>query len=176
MMIRSRCSPALWALTIFVSVPASPLAAKERPLPPSRPMPLRLRFREVSWPKAGNDRIGVIIEVTNPNPIPLSCIAYRPGGWKKNVLYTRKEISPLYQVEMQKKGKWEPNRVGWCGTGAGPVILPPKTTKIFTAFLRKDGWEHARVGLSWFPSDRLAETATAWSEPISAKSMQKSGK
>jgi hypothetical protein len=107
-------------------------------------------------------------EVTNPNEAPVPYSGYTPdsftGGLKEGT------IAPLYRVELRNGPTWADHAVGHCGTGRGPVEIPPRSKVTFDVLAPGGAWDAVKVGLVWWdPSAGAREGATAWSGAISRK-------
>lgn len=76
-------------------------------------------------------------------------------------------LSPLYQVELLRNGKWVKPFLGWCGTGAGPVKLNGAAKPHFVIPLPPGEWRAMRAGISWTPPGPGNNKAcTVWSDPV----------
>jgi hypothetical protein len=110
----------------------------------------------------------LVFEVSNPNKQALPYIGYTSesfaGGLEKGT------IAPIYKVELCQAKAWKEHRMGWCGTGKGPVSVPGKGKATFTAHAPGGEWDEVRIGVTWYATaDRKGAATTAWSDAVTRK-------
>jgi hypothetical protein len=153
-------------LVAFMAIAVEPPAAKPGDLkPPS------VRFTGATEQEG---YIFASFEVTNPNDASLPYVGYTSdsfeGGLKDGA------IAPIYRIELKNEDRWNKHDVGFCGTGIGPVTLPPKSKVTFQAVLPAGEWDAAKVGLSWwYPTADESKATVAWSSEISRQEVEKKG-
>ncbi len=116
----------------------------------------------------------VVLKVTNTNKEPLPYIGYVPSSFDPPIPEGR--IEPIYKMEYWKQDQWTASPLGWCGTGIGPVTLPPEESVKFSVHVHNKEWDAVRIGISWRepkskPSD--SRTRTAWSPRIKLEDIQR---
>jgi hypothetical protein len=123
----------------------------------------------------GSPFVELSCQVTNPNKAPLMVVGYRPDSFEPPLKEGR--LSPIYIVELQRDGKWEEHRVGWCGTGMDGIELPAGGGGKFTLPVPADpAWSAVRVGIRWsrpldFATAKPDAFAIAWSEALGVEKM-----
>ncbi len=109
----------------------------------------------------------LIIQVSNPNAEPLPYVGYLSssfeGGLKEGT------IAPIYGIELLRDKEWQAKKIGWCGTGIGPVSIPANGKVTFQIPLPEGEWDRFRVGLTWYTTADGKESAVAWSDGLSRK-------
>jgi hypothetical protein len=132
----------------------------------------QIRLRAAS---AGADHWELTFEASNPGESPIPYSGYLANSFDPPL--KDGTISPLYRVGLRSGGKWAEKPMGWCGTGRGPVSLPPKGKATFTAVVPKGGWDGLKVGLTWWPSPyRKVSAEVAWSDPLTPEDLEKRAK
>ncbi len=135
--------------------------------------PPRIRFLGVSRVPAGEGHLRLIFEASNPNEAPLPYRGYLAEGFAPPL--HKGVIAPHYLIEFRRDGKWKPEPIGWCGTGAGPVQLPARGTAQFAVDVPKDNWHAVKVGVDWFATpDRKGVPTTTWSDVVTPEDAAKS--
>jgi hypothetical protein len=101
----------------------------------------------------------------NPLATPVYYYGYRMDSW-----VTRPpagEISPFYarQIKTADDPAWHEEITGWCGTGAGMMVVPPNHAGRFTAMVRMPVLS-ARVGIvcSWEDANGNQHEEEIWSK------------
>ena len=121
---------------------------------------------------ADGEHWSLVFEAANPGDAPVPYFGYRSDSYAPPL--KDGTISPLYRIELRSGGKWAENRQGWCGTGVGPVSLPPKGKATFAVHVPKGDWDGLKVGLAWWPSaERKGPASVAWSDPVTAADLEK---
>ena len=121
-------------------------------------LPPTIRFSKTSTNQISTGYTHLVFEVRNPNAFPLPYSGYMRHAYEPPL--PEGTISPLYTAEFQRKGKWEPHPIGWCGTGVGPVELRAKERVVFDFHAPDDDWESLRIAIDWGKDHRT------WSEPV----------
>ena len=106
---------------------------------------------------------GLTIEVVNPNIASLTYTGYAPQSFDPPIEKGR--IAPLFQIELQRDGKWEPHPIGRCLTGVTDLELTPKSSVTFDVGVPVDEWQAIKVGFGQLAgwSDEEVTTTTIWS-------------
>jgi hypothetical protein len=115
--------------------------------------------------------VALYFEVNNPNANPLPYLGYTPDSFDPKI--PEGKIVPIHKAELFKGNKWEEDKIGWCGTGIGPVTIPAKGKVTFSVLVPAGDWEKVRIGLVWFASADEKSPNTAWSDGIARKDVKK---
>ncbi len=95
------------------------------------------------------DRPLIVIDclLVNPLDVPITCRAYTSDSWQKSP--PTGEIHPLYGLDVKddEDESWRADLNGWCGTGAGDLMVRPKRAGRFQVFIHSMV-HSARVTLS----------------------------
>jgi hypothetical protein len=129
-----------------------------------KPTILFLKTIDEVNPTTNYQRVSLLL--VNPLEVPITYHGYRMDGWDKRP--PTGEISPFYTTELREKPNdaWKPNPVGWCGTGAGQMTIPPNQAGYFDAVLYSPA-DAARIGLRYRTPDQGETSATiVWSQEI----------
>jgi hypothetical protein len=136
---------------------------------PAGEAPTKLEPPKVILLSVGKDG-SLTFEVSNPNAEPLPFVGYLPssfeGGLKEGT------ISPIYRIELLHGREWKDKKIGWCGTGIGPVSIPAKGKVTFQMLLPDGEWDEFRVGLTWYTTANRKEHAVIWSDGLSRKAIE----
>lgn len=134
--------------------------------------PPTIRVLGISPVFVGEDHRRIRFEAANPNDSPLPYSGYRADGFSPPL--TKGVIAPHYHLEFRRDGAWKPHPIGWCGTGAGDVALPPGGRAEFSVTVPEDGWDAFKVGVDWFSSqERKGDPIIAWSDPVTRDEIEK---
>lgn len=99
-------------------------------------------------------------EISNWNDAPLHYSGYTSdsfeGGLKAGA------IMPVYRLETKQGKEWNARRLGWCGTGRGPVTIPAKGKGTFEVPVPDGLWDEARIGVTWFTGADRKTADVAW--------------
>jgi hypothetical protein len=107
-------------------------------------------------------------EVANTNRVAVPYVGYTSESFEGGL--PEGTISPIFRVQLQQAGEWKPHSIGFCGTGIGPVTLPPKSKVTFEILPPPGDWTAAQVGLAWYDTaDPEEKPSVAWSAPIKAQ-------
>jgi hypothetical protein len=150
-------------------LPAILLLASTLAAEPPKPTAPTLRLAAAS---EGSEFVALTIEVNNPNAKPLPYLGYTPDSFEPKI--PEGTIFPLHKAELLRKNKWEADKIGWCGTGIGPVAIPANGKVKFSVLVPAGEWEKVRVGLVWFATADEKSPITAWSDDIARKDVKKS--
>ena len=92
--------------------------------------------------------------LVNPMNVPIEYKGYRMDSWQTRPPVG--EISPFYSLQIQtaEDKTWHNGSIGWCGTGAGKMTVPPKHVGRFAVHIDPRGTS-AKISLkcSWTDSD-----------------------
>jgi hypothetical protein len=143
---------------------------KTTPKPPDAPklMPPEIKFKNTV---EGDGIVSATVEVTNTNPTPLPYLGYTSDSFEPKI--PAGTIFPLHKIELRNGKEWKEYKIGWCGTGIGPVSIPAKTTVTFGVQIAGGEWQEVRVGVVWFDSFEERNPKTAWGDPIDHKELKK---
>ncbi|HVX10614.1 MAG TPA: hypothetical protein VHC22_05500 [Pirellulales bacterium] len=110
--------------------------------------------------------MALTLEVVNPNDASIRYTGYAPDSFDPPL--TAKCISPLFQIEIERDGKWQPNPHGFCGTGMGNVELAARSSATFVVHVPADDWQAVKVAIGHYPawSQEETSTTTIWSTEI----------
>lgn len=134
---------------------------------PAALAPPEVRFAGVT--RRDGDNV-LAFDVVNPNAAPVPYTGYTPDSFSPRLAEGR--IYPLHRVEFRKGGGWKEEKLGWCGTGVGPVSVAKGQKARFDVPVPEAGdWDAVRIGVSWSPGARAHEVA--WSRPITAAELRK---
>ena len=109
-------------------------------------------------------------EVRNPTSEPLIFVGYLPDSFDPPL--AEGTASPIFVLEFQRNGEWQPHPLGWCGTGMGAIELAAEGASTFGAFVPfEPAWDAVRVGIRWsrpldFDTAEAEAYTTAWSKPL----------
>lgn len=148
-------------------------AALERTAP-SAPEPAKLDPPAVTFAGVVTHREHrfLAFEVANPNADPVPYLGYTADSFEPKL--PEGGMYPLHKLEFRIGGEWKAEKIGWCGTGIGPVSVAGKQKGRFEIPVPKDGeWDEVRVGVVWFTGGPDKNPQTAWSKPISKKDVKK---
>jgi hypothetical protein len=145
--------------------------------PPATSQPAKIRLRAAGRQKVGEAAgFSLVAEVSNPNPKEaLTFIGYRPDSFDPPLPKGR--IAPLYKIELKRAGKWQAQRIGWCGTGLGAI--PLRDTATFGVWIPEGDWEAVRVGLTWTTvafekaGEKPGDFTTVWSNELTHQEAQR---
>jgi hypothetical protein len=115
--------------------------------------------------------VALTFEVTNPNANPLPYLGYTPDSFDPKI--PEGTIVPIHKVELLQGKEWKEYKIGWCGTGIGPVTIPAKGKVRFSVLIPGGEWEEVRVGLVWFATADEKSPETAWTSAIEHKDVKK---
>jgi hypothetical protein len=107
-----------------------------------------LRYELVSLTGMRDGQAVATFRVVNEGDGALVYLGHTPEG-------------PIYQCEVREGGVWEPNPLGWCGTGLVEQCLRPGASFEFTTAVPGDGREY-RFGIGEAP---------AWTPEVSTRSL-----
>lgn len=127
-------------------------------------VPPRVRFAGIASVPATRGLVHLRFEVTNRGSAPLPYMGYlpQPGAAPPPDF----GISPIYSLQYQRDGQWKPHRLGWCGTGTGPVRLEPGKTASFVVSVPPGDWEAMKAGITWYTSEERSQPQVAWSDAV----------
>ena len=109
-------------------------------------------------------------EVRNPTAAALVFVGYLPDSFDPPL--QAGTASPIYVLEFQRDGEWQPHPLGWCGTGMGAIELPSDGESVFDALVPfEPAWDAVRIGIRWsepldFATAEATAFSTAWSKPL----------
>ena len=129
-----------------------------------KPTLLVLETIEEVNPTTNYQRVSLLL--VNPLDVPITYHGYRMDGWDKRP--PTGEISPFYTTELREKpnGGWKPNPIGWCGSGAGQMTIPPKQAGCFDAMFYLPAVA-GRIGVNYrTPNQDEKSFMTVWSPEI----------
>lgn len=115
--------------------------------------------------------VAASFKVINPNSRSLPYLGYTPDSFDPKI--PNGTIVPLHKIESFQGKEWKEHKLGWCGTGIGPVSIPAKGTVTFAVLVSAGEWEKLRVGLVWFASTDEKDHRTTWSGEINRKDVKK---
>jgi hypothetical protein len=77
--------------------------------------------------------------IVNPLEEPMNYFGYRMDSMADAV--PSGQISPIYNPHEKEAetGEWKRKQLGWCGTGSGVMMIPPKHAARFTANVNNPG-------------------------------------
>lgn len=108
------------------------------------------------------------LQATNPNAAALAYTGYAPDSFDPPL--QPGHIMPLFQLEVQRDGKWAPYPIGRCGTGLADLQLPPRGSATFDVAIPHDDWQAIKVAVNhypgafeWAPPKIETATTTTWS-------------
>jgi hypothetical protein len=173
---------AVWLIFPLVQVVFKGVAQfKEAPMLPTILLLATTISAEVTKPTApvlrlarATEKSGFVaftFEVTNPNANPLPYLGYESGSFDPKI--PAGTIAPLYKAELLLGKEWKEHKIGWCGTGIGPVTIPAKGKVKFSVLIPVGEWEKVRVGLVWFATADEKSPHTAWTRGIDRKDVKK---
>jgi len=159
---------AVVGLSLVTPGRAIPAAAAVSPPPqPAVAVVPRVRFLGVSTTRPPRGQVHLQFQVENLAPVPLPYAGYRPGPQDRPG--AGGSIAPLYSLQFERKGGWKPSRLGWCGTGTGPVRLEPQSKATFLLSVPLDDWKAMKAGLTWYPTEERQDPQVAWSDAVPRK-------
>ena len=129
-----------------------------------KPTLLFLESLEEVNPTTNYHRVSLLL--VNPLDVPITYHGYRMDGWDKRP--PTGEISPFYTTELREKPNeaWKPNSLGWCGTGAGQMTIPPNQAGRFEAVFYRPATA-GRIGVNYrTPNQDERSFTTVWSQEI----------
>src|SRR5215469_16947234 len=141
--------------------------AGDPPLNPSRVKPPRITLVDAARADFGTQQFfSLTWEVANPNDASLSYTGYTLDSFDPPL--KAGHIAPLYQIELKRDGKWQPDPRGFCGTGLADLDFAPRSSATFVVVVPADDWQMLKVGIGhhagW--SNEEASTNTIWSTEI----------
>jgi hypothetical protein len=76
------------------------------------------------------------------------------------------DIEPFYTRQALQGSKWQKDGLGWCGTGAGKMVVPPGRAGRFN--ISASDAKTFRVGIhcQWTHLTDGPQDGVIWSEPI----------
>lgn len=167
----------VWFLLLPVVAQATSAGGTVAPVPPVKPLkPIEVKFHHVSERPAGFNYLALIFEMSNPNVEPVPYSGYLPDAFQPPL--KKGQISPLYELQYRRAGKWETSEIGWCGMGLGPVSIEARVRARFDVPVEMGlGWDAVSVGVVWQQNTRkVAERVqTAWSPPVTREHIEKAG-
>jgi hypothetical protein len=105
--------------------------------------------------------------LVNPLNVPISYHGYRMDSWTERPPVG--EISPFYgmQTKNPDEGQWQNGNVGWCGTGAGTMVVKGEHCGRFKTYLPL-GESDCKIGFtcSWTNNGKTT-SKVIWSPTIS---------
>ncbi|MBN9518869.1 hypothetical protein J0H58_10180 [bacterium] len=130
---------------------------------PAKLLPPEVKFAGVTT--SYGSRV-LAFDVVNPNAEPVPYAGYTADSFTPKI--PAGTIRPLHKCELRTGGAWKEERIGWCGTGVGPVAVAGKQTVRFEVPVPAVGeWTDVRVGLVWYAGGDGKAAQTAWSAPVS---------
>ncbi len=115
--------------------------------------------------------VSLTFELTNPNAAALPYLGYTSDSFDPKI--PDGKIAPLYKVEQLLGKEWKAHKLGWCGTGIGPVSIPAMGKVTFAAHVPAGEWKEIRIGLVWFTNADEKDPQTAWTSSIDRKDVKK---
>ena len=109
-------------------------------------------------------------EVRNPTSETLIFVGYLPNSFDPPL--ADGTAAPIFVLEFQRDGEWQPHSIGWCGTGMSAIELNAEGASTFGAHAAfEPAWEAVRVGVRWsrpldFDTAEAEAYTTAWSKPL----------
>jgi hypothetical protein len=140
---------------------------------PKPPEPAKLNPPEVKFTGAV-ERGGqsyLVFEVVNPNTAPIPYRGYTANSFEPKL--AEGNIFPLHKAELLKGTAWKEDKIGWCGTGVGPVSVASQQKVRFEIPVPNGEWDEVRIGLVWYAAGYGKDSSTAWSKSISRKDVTK---
>lgn len=104
--------------------------------------------------------------LVNPTDQPIEYGGYTVESWAEAPPVG--QISPLYsRGKRNAEGEWKEDPVGWCGTGADTMVVPPGHAGEFSAHVSTEG--QSRVGFNLTQTSATGTTISElWSPPLGA--------
>lgn len=147
--------------------------ADEHSSNPARVKPPTFTLRHVTRTDYGEQRLfSLTLEVANPNDASLAYTGYTPDSFDPPL--KAGHISPLYQIELKREGKWQTDPRGFCGTGMAELELAPRSSATFAVTIPADDWQTLKVGIGHYSgwSTEETSTTTAWSTEITREAIE----
>ena len=137
--------------------------------------PPKIMLRAATTVKLGDHPFSYLtLEVVNPNSASLTYTGYAPDSFDPPL--KQGHIMPMFQIEFQRDGKWEPHPIFRCGTGLTDLELTPKSSSTFdVAVSETDEWQAVKFGIGQFAgwSDEEVTTTTIWSREFTRDEFEK---
>lgn len=146
-------------------VPIETILANRQVVAPAHPTILKFEQTLLRGPIP---RIDIEFVLVNPLEVPIEYYGYELNSWETRPPIG--EISPLYRLERREEGgtEWTKSPVGWCGTGAGTMYVPPRHAGRFRVQIPVNNGV-MRVGLKYSRKDNdISFSEQLWSDEIVA--------
>lgn len=103
--------------------------------------------------------------LVNPLDVPITYHGYTMDSWATRPPVG--EIHPLYSRQVKDGDEWKDSSIGWCGTGAAEMTVPPGHAGRFAASIVLPA-KTARAGVrcQWTGPGEKKETLVLWSSDI----------
>ena len=86
------------------------------------------------------------------------------------------QIFPLYQIHLLRKGQWQQDPTGFCGTGLTNLELRPNSPVTFSVTIPAGDWDAVKVEIGHHPGWSEKEettTTTLWSVVLTKEEIEK---